>query len=52
MVAFISVSFNITKMLFGNKGHHSEPNIVLKLLPLTSAIISLIIGIVLIVVVT
>ncbi len=52
MVAFISVSFNVTKMLFGYSGHYSEPNIVLKLLPLTSALISLIIGIVLIVVVT
>jgi len=52
MVAFIAVNFNVSKMLFGNENHNPESKGVLMILPFTSAVISLIIGIVLIVVVT
>ena len=50
MVAFISINYNISNMIFGEGNNHKETNGVLTIIPLASALISLIIGLVLIVV--
>jgi hypothetical protein len=51
MVAFISINYNVNNMVFGKWRANKEANGILKIIPLVSALISLLIGIVLIVVI-
>lgn len=50
MVAFIAINYNITNMVFGKKSNHKESKGILRVIPLVSAVISLLIGVVIIVV--
>lgn len=51
MVAFISINYNISKMVFGKGSANKETRGILAIVPLASALISLLIGIILIVVI-
>jgi hydrogenase-4 component F len=51
MVAFISINYNVNNMVFGKWRANKEAKGILKIIPLVSALISLLIGIVLIVVI-
>lgn len=50
MVAFISINYNVSNMIFGIGNDYKEAKGILTIIPLLSALISLIIGLVLIVV--
>lgn len=51
MVAFISINYNISNMVFGEKRNYKEAKGILSVIPLVSSLISLIVGVILMVVI-